>query len=92
MLTPDSAFYEFIPEEEWLKNQGNPDYEPGTVLLNELEAGKRYELVISNFYGMPFFRYRIGDMFKITALREEETGINLPGLLSLYYTCHIVYK
>ncbi len=77
-LLPDSAFYEFIPEDEWLKSQDDPRYQPATVLLNELEAGKRYELVISDFYGMPFLRYRLGDLIKIVALKDKEIGINLP--------------
>ncbi len=60
-FTPFSGFLEFIPEEEWTKTSGPPD----TLLLNELEAGKRYEMVVTSFYGMPFLRYRLGDIIKV---------------------------
>jgi phenylacetate-coenzyme A ligase PaaK-like adenylate-forming protein len=78
---PYCDFLEFIPEDEWIKSRNDNNYHPSTVLLNELEEGKRYELVITNFHGMPMLRYRIGDLLKITALRDEETGINLPHMV-----------
>jgi len=90
---PYLAFLEFIPEEEWLKTLENPDYQPPTLLADELEPGKIYEVVLTNFYGMPLLRYRIGDLIRVTALEEPETGIKLPqvsfysradGLIDLY--------
>lgn len=90
---PYLAFFEFIPEEEWLKGKENKEYQPTTVLLDKVEAGKIYELVITNFYGGPFLRYRPGDLIKIISLEKEETGIKLPqfifharadGLIDLY--------
>jgi hypothetical protein len=77
---PHLNFLEFIPEEESLKSQADPTYQPKTLLLNELSAGENYELVITNFYGGPFARYRIGDMIKITSLRNEELGIDIPQM------------
>lgn len=82
VFLPDVAFLEFIPEEEGLRNREDPTYQPATVLLNEVEAGQQYELVITNFYGMPFLRYRVGDLFSVTSLQDEETGIKMP---------HVVY-
>jgi hypothetical protein len=90
---PYCDFLEFIPEEEWLKNRQDKNYQPRTVLLNELQVGKVYEIVITNFHGMPLMRYRPGDLIKVTALEEKETGIKLPqvvfysrgdGLIDLY--------
>lgn len=78
---PFSCFLEFAPEEEWLKSQENKDYQPTTVLLDEVKQGKRYELIITNFYGMPFLRYRVGDLIKIVALQDEETGIQIPQMV-----------
>jgi len=78
---PFSDFYEFIPETEWLKNKQDKEYQPSTVLLNEVEEWKRYELVITNFYGMPFLRLRLGDLIRIISLRDEETGVNLPQMV-----------
>jgi len=77
----DSVFLEFIPETESIKSKEDAKYQPMTVLLNEIEEGKIYETVITSFYGMPFLRYRPGDLIKIVALEDEETGINLPQVL-----------
>jgi hypothetical protein len=78
---PSSCFFEFVPEAEWLKSRENKDYQPATVLLNEVEPGKRYEIIITSFYGMPFLRYRLGDLIKIVALEDEEAGIKLPQMV-----------
>lgn len=80
-FVPDVAFWEFIPEEERRKNDEDKEYQPPTVLLNEVQVGKSYELVLSQFYGMPLFRYRIGDIITIVASRDEEAGINLPQIV-----------
>jgi phenylacetate-coenzyme A ligase PaaK-like adenylate-forming protein len=34
------------------------------VLISEVEPGKVYEPVITNFYGMPLMRYRQGDLLR----------------------------
>jgi hypothetical protein len=78
---PYCNFLEFIPEDEWLKSREDNNYIPSTVLINELEVGKRYEVVVTNFHGMPLLRYRIKDLVKIVASRDEETGINLPHMV-----------
>jgi hypothetical protein len=78
---PHANFYEFIPEAEWLKSREDVFYEPRTVLLPEVKAGERYELVISSFYGMPFLRYRLGHLVRITALEDVEAGIYLPQMV-----------
>jgi phenylacetate-coenzyme A ligase PaaK-like adenylate-forming protein len=78
---PYTSFYEFIPEEEWLQNRQNPRYQPSTVLLNQVQPGKRYEIVITSYYGMPFLRYRIGDLIRITSLEDKAAGIHLPQMV-----------
>ncbi len=75
---PYLDFFEFIPEAEWRKSKENKAYKPATVLMDELEVGKIYEIVATNFYGMPFLRYRPGDLIKITSLEEEGSGIKIP--------------
>lgn len=77
---PDAAFLEFIPEEEWAKWRKRPYYVPETVLLNEVETDKRYEVVITSFYGKPLLRYRMNDLIRFTALEDNETGIKLPQM------------
>ncbi|MFC2005128.1 GH3 auxin-responsive promoter family protein [Chloroflexota bacterium] len=79
-FVPDMVFLEFIPSEEAIKREKSPDYQPSTVLLNQVEAGKIYEVVISSFYGMPLLRYPLSDLVKIVALKDDETGINLPQM------------
>jgi hypothetical protein len=78
---PYRHFYEFIPEEEWEKSRDNKDYQPSTVLINEVQEGQVYELVITNFHGGPFIRYRMGDLIKIVSLKDDETGVNLPQMV-----------
>jgi hypothetical protein len=78
---PHINFFEFIPEEESLRSQADSDYEPETVLLDEVKAGENYEVVITSFHGMPFVRYRLGDMIRITSLRNEKLGIDIPQMI-----------
>lgn len=79
-FVPHTDFLEFIPESEWQKSKVDSAYQPSTVLLSEVEPGKRYELVITNFHGMPFIRYRLGHLVKITSLGDEEAQIRLPQM------------
>jgi hypothetical protein len=78
---PHANFYEFIPESEWLKSRNDIMYEPRTVLLPEVKPGERYELVISSFYGMPFLRYRLGHLVRITAYEDAAAEIHLPQMV-----------
>ena len=77
---PNLNFLEFITEDEQLKSQMDRSYQPKTLLLNEVKAGEKYEIVITNFYGGAMTRYRIGDMIRITSLRNDKLGINLPQM------------
>jgi hypothetical protein len=78
---PTLNFLEFIHEDEHFKNKLDPSYQPKTLLLDELKAGENYEIVITNFYGGALVRYRIGDMVKITLLRNEKLGIDIPQMV-----------
>jgi hypothetical protein len=77
---PSLNFFEFIPEGEWFKWQLDHSYQPKTVLLDEVKAGENYEIVITNFHGGIMTRYRIGDMIKITSLRNEKLNIDIPQM------------
>jgi len=74
---PDAAFLEFIPIDEVNKNKEDPTYQPKTILMDELETGI-YELVISNFHGGIFVRYRMYDLFKVLSLGDKEINTILP--------------
>lgn len=76
---PDCNFLEFIPEEDFFKSVSDPDYQPPTRRLDEVELGV-YELVITNFHGGVFIRYRTGDLIKIISFGDEELGIDIPQM------------
>jgi hypothetical protein len=78
---PNLNFLEFIPEKEHFKWQMDRTYRPKTVLLNEVKAGENYEIIITNFNGGALIRYRVGDMIRITALKNDNLGINLPQMV-----------
>jgi phenylacetate-coenzyme A ligase PaaK-like adenylate-forming protein len=78
---PNLSFFEFIPERESFKWQLDHTYQPKTVLLDEVKAGEKYEIVITNFHGGIMTRYRIGDIIKITSVRNEELNIDIPQMV-----------
>ena len=77
---PDINFLEFMPLEEHLKVKEDPGYTPKTYMMDQLKVGEIYELVITNFLGGPFMRYRVGDLVQIVALEDSEIGIELPHM------------
>jgi hypothetical protein len=79
VFSPDIVFLEFIPLEEHLKNKADPSYKPKTLLYNELDLGI-YEFVLTNFHGGALVRYRIGDLFEVISLGDEELGSPLPQM------------
>ncbi len=74
ILAPSSCFFEFIPDD---LRTGEDDTQQGenpkTLLIDELEQGKSYELVITNQSG--FYRYRIGDVIKVVGFYNESPMI-----------------
>jgi hypothetical protein len=78
---PHLNFLEFIPEEESLKSREDPTYQPKILLLDEVSVGKNYELVITNFLGGAMVRYKVGDMIRITSLRNEQLNIDIPQMV-----------
>jgi phenylacetate-coenzyme A ligase PaaK-like adenylate-forming protein len=80
VFLPNSVFLEFIPYEQ-LEHANDKDYKLSTVLLDELEEGKLYEVVITQLYGMPLLRYRMGDVIKVIALKDKESQVNLPHIV-----------
>ncbi len=80
-FVPSLNFLEFIPEKEYFKWRLDPEYQPKTVLLDEVTAGESYEIVLTNFHGGALTRYRPGDMIRITSLRNERLGIDIPQMV-----------
>lgn len=61
VLLPRSLIYEFLPV----------DAEEGTrpLFMDELEVGKEYEIIVTNFSGL--YRYRILDIIKVTGYHNK---------------------
>ncbi len=61
VLLPESGFYEFIPIN---------DEQSGKLLtIDQLEEGEEYEIVLTNVSG--FYRYRLGDVIRVTGFYHE---------------------
>lgn len=75
---PDPCFYEFIPEDELDKNIADPNYQPRTVLWDEVVPGGIYELVLTVLKGGAFARYRVGDVFRCTGIGSQLEGNSIP--------------
>jgi hypothetical protein len=80
-FVPNLNFFEFIPEREYFKWQLDHSYHPQTVLMDEVKAGEKYEIVITNLHGGALVRYRVGDLIKITSIRNGKLGIDIPQML-----------
>jgi len=78
---PQLNLLEFMPEREWNKWLMDKTYRAELLLLDEVQAGESYALVITNFRGGAFVRYFIGDVVKISSLRNEKLNINTPQML-----------
>ncbi len=76
-FAPDINFYEFIPFSEHQKAEADSSYVPKTLLMDELTPGI-YEIVMTNFHGGALFRYRIGDLYEVVTMGDEEIGTTLP--------------
>ena len=67
VMIPDSGYYEFIEEE----NADLPEeiLKERTLEINQLQPGKKYEMVVTNLSG--FYRYRIGDVVIVNGYLGE---------------------
>ncbi len=77
---PDINFLEFVPEEQIAVGAADASQQPKTLLLDEVQVGGRYELVVTNFRGGAMVRYRTGDIIEIVSMRDEELNVNLPQM------------
>lgn len=64
VLVPNASFMEFIPVID-----GVTDESSGTKLMEELELGRQYELVITNASGL--YRYRMKDVIEVTGFHNK---------------------
>lgn len=75
VLIPYGIFFEFIPVDDDLGDE-EPDGSK-TLLINELEVGKKYEMVVTNSSGL--YRYRMEDIVQVTRMHN-----NTPMIEFLY--------
>ncbi|KAI3449250.1 hypothetical protein Pfo_005915 [Paulownia fortunei] len=64
-VLPNIGYFEFIP----LKNGLELSVEPQPVGLTEVEVGKEYEIIVTNFAGL--YRYRLGDVVKVQGFHNS---------------------
>ncbi len=71
MVLNNGIFYEFIPfDEGHFDKSGNPLPDAETLLIDEVEEGKEYALLISTCAGA--WRYLIGDVIRFVSKKESE--------------------
>jgi hypothetical protein len=75
---PGTNFLEFIADDELARERRSPHLDPATHLMDDLEVGHSYEVVITSCNGMPFVRYRTGELVEVISATDEETGVMLP--------------
>ena len=74
VLLPHTLFFEFLPIED--EEEGG-DESVTPLLIDQLEVGKKYEIVVSNFSGL--YRYRMEDVVQVTRMHN-----NTPQIEFLY--------
>jgi hypothetical protein len=75
---PGTNFLEFIADDELARERRSPHLDPATHLMDDLEVGHSYEVVITSCNGMPFVRYRTGELVEVISAVDAETGVMLP--------------
>uniref|UniRef100_A0A0A9D444 GH3-12 n=1 Tax=Arundo donax TaxID=35708 RepID=A0A0A9D444_ARUDO len=91
-VLPHIAYFEFIPLEkpkwEEMENISSFHYiESEPVGLTEVEIGKIYEVVITNFAGL--YRYRLGDIVKIAGFHNSTPELQFICRRSLVLSINI---
>ncbi len=76
MMVDSGIFFEFVPFNATnFDNEGNMKKNPETLIINEVEEGKEYALLLSSVAGA--WRYLIGDTIKFTS--KEKCEIIITG-------------
>lgn len=75
VLLPHCLFFEFLPINDDDEDELDENVTP--LLINQLEVGKKYEIIVSNFSGL--YRYRMEDVVEVTGMHN-----NTPKIEFLY--------
>ncbi len=71
-LLPWCIFFEFLPVDE---GEDKADENAKPLLINELEVGKDYEMIVSNFSGL--YRYKMEDVVRVTRMYNNTPQVEL---------------
>ena len=75
LILDNGIFFEFVPfNEDNFDAEGNMNPQPHTLMIDEVEEGKDYALLLSTCAGA--WRYLIGDVIKFTSVTESEIVIS----------------
>lgn len=85
-LVPDLNFYEFIKETDSIHSIEDPSFIPQTLLMDKVEEGQLYEIVITNLQKGVFTRYRVGDMVKCISNPKGQ----LPQFIYVDRIAHVI--
>ena len=80
-FSPYTNFWEFVPEDECRKWLEAPSYRPDVFTLDQVRPGQNYAIIVTNFYGGSIVRYLLGDVIKITSLRNENLNVDIPQMV-----------
>lgn len=72
VLLPWCIFFEFLPMKE---GEDEVDESAKPLLIDELEVGKEYEMIVSNFSGL--YRYNVEDVVRVTRMYNNTPEIKL---------------
>ena len=72
VLLPWCIFFEFLPVDD-LDEKADDNVRP--LLINELEVGKNYEMIVSNFSGL--YRYKLEDVVHVTRMYNNTPQVEL---------------
>jgi hypothetical protein len=76
-----SCFFEFLEMDHYARWKADRSYRPPLRTLAEVEAGKEYAFIGTNFNGGVLVRYFLGDSIKFLTLSDEGIGLKLPQLM-----------
>lgn len=75
-----TCYFEFLPLEEYEKWKRDRAHRPSLRRLSEVETGRDYALIGTNFFGGVLVRYVLGDAVRFLSLRDPSIGLDLPQL------------
>ncbi|XP_058068224.1 jasmonoyl--L-amino acid synthetase JAR4-like [Magnolia sinica] len=93
-VVPDIGYFEFIPirekveDHELEKTASILNYiESEPIGLTEVKVGEEYEIVLTNFSGL--YRYRLGDVVKVTGFHNSAPELHFTCRRSVLLTINI---